>query len=233
MKLSNQLAAMDFEVALNGLPPSIIALQCVTDHQKARMATMLEHFQDIAVDVAAYFGGQESPFNRETSHGGLIGAETAYYISLYNLLFFGWDALKLAARKDWGTLGPVLSIYQSTPFPQCPGDALKLAINLDFESAMLKALEGGSISVKESRKALRGKGSSTFPGTYGGDLLEVAPVFNEWVVDAIKSRLNGRPDLRIHLKDYQTKLKARNKMINQLLVGVRGERWRDGQRVLN
>jgi hypothetical protein len=233
MKLSNQLAAMDFEMALNGLPPSIIALQCVTDHQKARMATMLEHFQDIAVDVAAYFGGQESPFNRETSHGGLIGAETAYYISLYNLLFFGWDALKLAARKDWGTLGPVLSIYQSTPFPQCPGDALKLAITLDFESAMQVALDGGSISVEQSRRILRGKGS-TLPGSYGGDHLEVAPAFNGWVVDAIKNRLNGRPDLRSHLKDYQHKLKARNKTINRLLrAGVRGERWRDGQRVLN
>jgi len=197
------------------------------------MATMLDHFQEIAVDVAAYFGGQESPFNRETSHGKLIGAETAYYISLYQLLFFGWDALKIAARKDWGTLGPVLSSYQSTPFPQCPGDALKLAIALDFESAMVKALEGGSISVKESRKVLRGKGSNTFPGTYGGDLLEVAPAFNEWVVDAIKKRLRLRSDLRDYLKTYQHRLKARNKTINQLLVGVRGERWRDGRRVLN
>ena len=233
MKFSNELAAMDFEAAINGLPPSVIALQCVTEHQKLRMATMLEHFQDIAVDVAAYFGGQESPFNRETSHGQLIGAETAYYISLYQLLFFGWDALKVAAHRDWGTLGPVLSIYQSTPFPQCPGDALKLAIALDFESAMVKALEGGSISVEQSRRILRGKGS-TVPGSYGDDCLEVAPSFNAWVVNAIKKRLRGRSDLRDYLKTYERMLKARNKEINRLLrAGVRGERWRDGQRTLN
>jgi hypothetical protein len=232
MKLPNELAAIDFEAAIKGLPPSVIALRCVTDDQKALMATMLEHFQDIAADVAAYFSGQTSPFSRATSQGLLIGAETAYYLSLYSLLYFGWESLESAASKDWDTLGPVLSVYQNTPFPKCPGDALKLAITLDFESAMLKALGGGSISVKESRKALRGKGS-TLPGTYGGDVLEVAPAFNEWVVQAIKKRLKGRSDLRVHLKDYDAKLKARNKTINQLLVGVRGERWRDGQRRLN
>ncbi|MGB3312578.1 MAG: hypothetical protein WBG32_00875 [Nodosilinea sp.] len=232
MKHSNERAAMDFELAINALPPSIIALRCITNDQKQLMATTLEHYQDIAADVAAYFSGSKSPFSRATPQGQMIGAETGYYISLYHLIFFGWELLESAASKDWETLGPILSIYQSTPFPQCPGDALKLAIALHFESAMQVALDDGTLSVKESRKGLRGNGS-ILPGTYGADVLDVAPVFDEWIELAIKKRLKGRSDLRPYLKDYQAKLKARNKMLNRLLVGVRGVRWRDGQMRLN
>jgi hypothetical protein len=212
--------------------PTGLAIQCATKDQKSRLRDITDHYRDIGAELAAYFAGVPSPFQRESPQGRLIASEAAYYLSLYNLLFFGWESLESAANRDWETLGPALSIYQSTPFPKCPGDALKLAIGLDCEAGMLKALGDGSISVRASRKVLRGKGS-TLPGTYGGDVLEIAPPFNEWIVLAIKRRLNGRSDLRGHLKHYESKLRARNKTINQMLVAVRGERWRDGYRRRN
>ncbi len=212
--------------------PTGLAIQCATKDQKSRLRDITDHYRDIGAELAAYFAGVPSPFQRESPQGRLIASEAAYYLSLYNLLFFGWESLESAANRDWETLGPALSIYQSTPFPKCPGGALKLAIGLDCEAGMFKALGGGSISIEASRKILRGKGS-TLPGTYGGDVLEVAPAFTAWVVQAIKRRLKGRSDLRGHLQAYEKSLKARNKTINQLLVKVRGERWRDGLKRLH
>ena len=213
--------------------PTAIAIQCATEDQKSRLRDITDHYRDIGAELTAYFAGVPSPFERESPQGRLIASETAYYLAMYSLLYFGWECLESAASREWDTLGPVLSIYQkSTPFPKCPGDALKVAIGLDCEAGMLKALGDGSISVRASRKILRGKGS-TGEGTYGGEALEVGPAFNEWIVLAIKRRLRGRSDLRGHLKHYEAKLQARNKTLNRLLIGLRGERWRDGYRRLH
>lgn len=225
MKISKQIASIDFAAALRSLPPASIALRCATPHQQERMQVMIEHYRDLEADFSNFWGLRKRP-KMGAKQAALIGAERRYYFALYSLLYTGFEALEAAAAKEWGVVGKQLSPWGCYEFPESPGDALGLAIALDFEASMLVALEGGSISVKEGRRAL-GENPKIVSGGYAAERCDRIS-FVEWTLKSLAKRTRGNPDLKQEISAFRTAHKHRNRALKKLLVGVRGEKWAEG-----
>ena len=77
---------------------------------------LAQHFQAMVNVLVDFFGAKRGLSERKTS----VIAEASHYLALYQVIYDCWDILK-NAKAAW-----------NAPFPEQPGEALILAITLDF-----------------------------------------------------------------------------------------------------
>lgn len=219
--------------ALNRVPPIELLALANTEDQKRWIGEISEHYSLIRSGLKAYFSGASLEY-RDPKEKQRIQAEIHHLLSIYNLIWFGWDEI----RSELKTLGNAAA----DEFPEQPGELLTLYLELECEGMAAACIFGGTISAYESRQILASgvSSSSTSPGAkkrsdrtmaYAAETLERAgnaALLLDFVERAVKKRLRGNSQLREHLSRFQKSRKERIRLTKQSLKGARGVKWDDG-----
>lgn len=198
------------------------------------------HFANIGLALKAYFSGAPKP---KFADQLLIEKELDYYLSLYNLIWFGWEQIEVGLVDRDIPLGSELA---PDCLPDTPGGMLRFILLEDclammepyLEPRVIKANKVTGVSLKESAKILRGntgkeplEGFSSktierqagYTSLYAKDSMSraVTGQLIAFIEYSIKKRCRGNNTLRRKLKQFQAvrqqKIKTISKLANALL----------------
>jgi hypothetical protein len=227
---------------LNGLPPVSAFLNATSD-QETHLRAVREYFQDLKQALTAYFAGQPNPVGRDdVKRKRLIEQEVSYYLDIYNLFWFGWTEIQSEVSRHWELVQQ--SDYKFQAFPDTPGEALTLILELDCDAMTHVCVAGGKVSSYESYNLLQGlpdpslaKGSQKKRVDrtvhYADEVLERSEsgFFLLFCQNAVKKRLRGNPTLQTQLKRFRATQSKRLSGIRRMLKTekIRGQTWIEGE----
>ncbi len=218
--------------AAGNLPSVTVYLNIASSEQASKIGLVQEHFQDIKLALQAYFSGQPNPIGTgDRKRQQFIEGEVDYYLSIYNLFWFGWCEIQAKATQQ------LFSQADQTIFPKTPGEALALILAGDCDSMCDLILNNAKVNVRESKSVL--KSGRPNLGEYSGLDLKRAERTNKYCdlltnrmslsgelisfsQDAIKKRLRGNPRLNRKLQDFKAVQKRHFSDRRKMLVGVKG-----------
>ncbi|AFY62801.1 hypothetical protein [Synechococcus sp. PCC 6312] len=155
-----------------GKLPRQWSIRVETVEQWAVYHDIRSHFTDIGLGLKAYFSGSPKP---KFADQLLIEKELDYYLSLYNLIWFGWEQIEAGLEDRQLRFGTLLCLVDENtlwgtesglvePLPDSPGGMLRLILKWEciekFEPYLTKRVVNTNaitgLNLKESSKILRG-----------------------------------------------------------------------------
>jgi hypothetical protein len=227
---------------LGGLPPVSAYLNATPD-QETYLRSVQEHFQDLKQALTAYFAGKPNPIGSDDAkRKKIIDQEVSYYLDIYNLFWFGWAEIQSEVSRHWGLVQQ--SDYKFQAFPDTPGEALVMLLELDCDAMTHACVSDGKVSSHESYNLLQGlpdpalaKGSQKKRVDrtvhYADEVLERSKsgFFLVFCQNAVKKRLRGNPTLQTQLKRFRATQSKRLSGIRRMLKTekIRGQTWLHGE----
>ncbi len=224
---------------VDGQPHITLCLQANTDAQKQTIAEIHNHFQVIKQALEAYFSGQKWTIE-DPQEKRFVEAEIDCYLSIYSLMWFGWDEIESAALAKFPDGKEMLSKLT-------PGEMFNFYLDLECENMLHASLKGGTVSAHESYRLLSGlpdtSNSSGKQAKRDSRTIEYAKQaesrssgaaeFLDFCEDAVKKRLRGNPTLKSKLAEFRSAKTRRVKFLRRILktCAVRGESWQDGKKL--
>ncbi len=215
---------------LSELPPDWQLEAPMTPAQFERVVLVKEHFTDLAEALEAYFNGLPNPFEADPLRRRIIETEMQYFLSLYNLAWFGWSEIRAEVKR---TFDPT----DAADFPSTPGELLNFVLHQNCAHQVEIIMSGTAINVKESKRLLKGglpdrslvKGPEAKRlnrtlayATEVTERLSTSALMVQFVKQGIKKRLRANSTLREMLKRFEADEKRYLRTVRISLEDVKG-----------